>query len=338
LSQLLGLESQIDVNHPGYRLASIFTNVQSALQQTNIPGIQSLNLLTLEVYRISSAWNNSSPGVYPLPVDVLRGFIANGTLPASYLAKTTFTASQLSLARAGVAHVLASVISRPTALLTVAVRTSSFASQVPVFDVVPGPGQVYLVDNNGVPFGFPEAFSLLPDSQLRVFGYSDVPPLANGARGLEVISVRLIMVPAATDVDTDGNLLPDAWELQFFGELGSDPYGDDDGDLYVNLEELIAGTDPGDGQSHPSGPPQQLKAPVVEIKSLTGQQQLKLSWSWPPALADKVKFGVRVADSVTSPFNEEAITPIAFPDGHMELTLPNPGHGQRFYLIYYLVK
>jgi subtilisin family serine protease len=46
-------------------------------------------------------------------------------------------------------------------------------------------------------------------------------------------------------VDTDGNGLPDWWELQYFGHLtGTDPNADPDHDGMSNLEEWLAGTNP----------------------------------------------------------------------------------------------
>jgi len=51
-------------------------------------------------------------------------------------------------------------------------------------------------------------------------------------------------------VDTDGNGLPDWWELQYFGHLtGTDPAGDPDQDGEDNLAEFLAGTDPTDPSS-----------------------------------------------------------------------------------------
>ncbi|MBX3746801.1 MAG: hypothetical protein KF833_15940 [Verrucomicrobiae bacterium] len=55
--------------------------------------------------------------------------------------------------------------------------------------------------------------------------------------------------------DSDGDGLPDEWELQYFGNLDQGPGGDFDNDGLTNLEEYLAGTDPtnpdtdGDGLS-----------------------------------------------------------------------------------------
>ena len=45
-------------------------------------------------------------------------------------------------------------------------------------------------------------------------------------------------------VDTDSDLLPDFWEIQYLGSLAADPLGDDDLDELPNEEELNIGTRP----------------------------------------------------------------------------------------------
>ncbi len=45
-------------------------------------------------------------------------------------------------------------------------------------------------------------------------------------------------------IDSDGNGLPDWWQLQYFGYVGVDPYADPDGDGWNNLQEYQKGTNP----------------------------------------------------------------------------------------------
>jgi hypothetical protein len=50
--------------------------------------------------------------------------------------------------------------------------------------------------------------------------------------------------------DTDGNGLPDLWQLHYFGHLGNDPQADPDNDGLSNLQEYQQHTDPTNPQSH----------------------------------------------------------------------------------------
>ncbi len=71
-------------------------------------------------------------------------------------------------------------------------------------------------------------------------------------------------------VDTDGNGLPDWWELEYFGHLtGTDPNADPDHDGMSNLAEWIAGTNPTNAASC-------LRASVV---SATNSNGVVVNWS-----------------------------------------------------------
>ena len=53
--------------------------------------------------------------------------------------------------------------------------------------------------------------------------------------------------------DTNGNGLPDGWQLQHFGRLGIDPNADPDRDGLTNLQEYQRGTNPNNADSDGDG-------------------------------------------------------------------------------------
>ncbi len=66
------------------------------------------------------------------------------------------------------------------------------------------------------------------------------------------LSVSTI-IPA--DLSLDGDLLPDAWELEWFGDLDETDAGDPDGDGLSNMEERHLGTNPANADTDGDGMP-----------------------------------------------------------------------------------
>lgn len=60
---------------------------------------------------------------------------------------------------------------------------------------------------------------------------------------------QTLTIQIGSFVDTDGNGLPDAWEMNYFGHIGVDPTADPDGDGTSNHTEFVAGTNPIDATS-----------------------------------------------------------------------------------------
>ena len=90
--------------------------------------------------------------------------------------------------------------------------------------------------------------------------------LANPVNAAELL--RLFLKEAKV-VDSDGDRLPDDWELLHFGGLSSSGASDPDGDGFDNFTEYAFGTDPLDPKSHPSMSPRLLvnaAQPTLNLK------------------------------------------------------------------------
>ncbi len=83
-----------------------------------------------------------------------------------------------------------------------------------------------------------------------------------------------LFLRARSWVDSDGSGMPDWWQLQWFGQTGVDPYGDDDHDGWSNLQEYQNGTNPKAFDTPP--PPQAFRASV-------NQSTWTASLTWVPS-------------------------------------------------------
>ena len=81
-------------------------------------------------------------------------------------------------------------------------------------------------------FDFPDA----PARYLRIVGHGNSTSLWNSYTEVEILRTPVVFP------EPDG--LPDAWELQFFGDLSQTATSDPDADGYDNLAEYQAGSDP----------------------------------------------------------------------------------------------
>jgi subtilisin family serine protease len=125
----------------------------------------------------------------------------------------------------------------------------------------------------------------------RILANVDVVP---GLEGLVHTGGRLNLQRM---VDTDGNGLPDWWELQYFGHLtGTDPNADPDHDGMSNFAEWIAGTNPTNAASN-------LR---IILLSATNANAVVLGWT---SVAGKTYWVERATNLLTG-FNSTILTNI----------------------------
>ena len=80
----------------------------------------------------------------------------------------------------------------------------------------------------------------------------------------------LVIYNAIGAVDSDGDGLPDGWEMSYFGNLGEAGTGDFDGDGQNNLAEFLAGTDPTNSASFFSISAVTREADNIRVTWMTG--------------------------------------------------------------------
>jgi hypothetical protein len=327
---LLALETKT-TNQPGYKLQTMFNTISNLVDTSSDSGIVSLGAVVRDIYRIDSWLNNTNPAKFVSPVDEVRYFLWNGTLDSNYLAWAT-TAGQFSSATAGVSTILAGLSTRPFTNVVLAVRADTLGP-CRILDLYGGGATFALLDSTGVPFGFPNNFQLLPGSLVQVAGYTDVTNPDCAYPTIQVTSALLNAVPIATDSDTDGNLLIDTWEKQFFGGLGvANPFADSDGDGYSNLQEMLEGSDPRDFYGRPLVPPVSFGPPVLTLVLNGGN--VELHFTWPAYYVNRFNFGVRHTSSLLLPFSDLSVSgPVNVAGDEFKITFATPGGSQHYYYL-----
>ena len=330
-AMLLSLESKT-TNQPGYKLQTMFSTISNAVENSLNPGVVSLHQVVADIYRIDSLLNNTNPATFASPVDELRFFLWNGTMDSNYLYWAT-TAAQFVSATSGATAILASVPPRPVTNVFLIVRSDTLGGPCRILDQTNSAVTFALLNSSGLPFGFPDNFSLLPGSLVEIAGYADVTNSSCAYPGIEVTSALLCSVPLASDTDGDGNLLVDTWEKKFFGGLGlANPFADTDGDGYSNLQEMLEGSDPRDFYGRPTIGPVAFSAPVLAFNEMGGQ--VELHFQWPAVYINRFNFGVRHSAVIGPAFTALAVgSPVPVSGNEFKLTFAVPTTPQHYYFL-----
>jgi hypothetical protein len=81
-------------------------------------------------------------------------------------------------------------------------------------------------------------------------------------------SLKQLFLSAAKIVDSDGDQLPDDWEMQYFGSLTAGSAADSDRDGADNFREYAFGTNPLDANSRPVIAPRIVASPQGSVLNL----------------------------------------------------------------------
>jgi len=302
-----------------YHIPTLISYIQQ--EAVNAPELREL---VRDIYDICSVDGRdpANAGKYPLPVDVLRAFLFDGTMHSNYLAKAQISVADVATAYSEAQSLLAGVSVRPTASLTLEVRADSFDAACPVLYTGASEAKS-LYDADGNPFRFPTSFTLQPGAQVSVEAFTDPDwSLCSGTDPLEVISLSLVAVPTASGSDADGNLIPDDYEQMFLVGSGGSATSDLDGDGFSDLQEYLDGTDPASNGSH-GATPVDFSAPTITLDASD------LSIDWPASYASEFIFVVEYTEDLPgTPFATEQ----ELPQGDLDAVLDRSA-AQRFYRV-----
>lgn len=326
-----------------FRLRDVIAAIQNSLRNSADPDIANLRTVTGDVYTISSRWANVVRGGFPLPVDALRQFLATGAVPPAYGNKvltpvdggpplpeapySLLTDVRFTSAREGMDKVLASFSPRPWSNFDLIVRPDTVQFSCTLLDKAVGPGTVDLVGFDGTPFKFPGSFSITAGTRLQVAAYTGLPDGPCGP-AVEVIEIGGVPATAITSIPvptpvSGSNLLPDDWELFFFGQTGLDPFSSPPGTDLSLLQLYLDGKDPLNAASYVGILPKLTKLPVPVITPMNGGSNFLINLDLPAAYADSFVFQLQTSSDLDQ--TGFAPAPEAFVQtqpGHFEVTTP----------------
>ncbi len=222
-----------------------------------------------------------------LPLDAMRILLRTNTVPDGY--SGAVSSGDLTAARNAYAAVIgqAGQAYRPLASWTVEILETPPAPGV--YRRTSDAALVALLDENGATFTLERGLGLAPGSRFVVTGFSDTPSVG-GLPSLQVRAALFDFRPAASDRDTDANLLDDEWERFFFGATGQNPFSEPHGGGFPLLQYFLQGIDPRTGEL-PAGAPLVIDVANVAFKPAPGGGY-HLDFAFPEGYEDFFTFEV----------------------------------------------
>jgi len=310
-----------------YLLDTLWTRTDQILAAPG-SGFAELLDISRDVYEISSERNNANPGTYAMPLDVIRQLTSmGGGVPTAYDLLLNRPFDDYIAVSEAFNDISSQMPQRPFAAFDLKMPAGG-SPGVPLATSIDGSTTYALFDRFGDPFEMPETFALIPGSCFRVEAYTDLPD-SDGHQSLAVLRSDLLTIPIATAADLDGNLLPDSWELFFFGATGQDWKSSPDGSGISLLQQFLDGSDPTD-PTDAAPVAVELMMTNVELGAGVGED-LQFTWEWPQQYAEFFEFGV-VESSDLEGYTETPADVTDKGDGTFCATVPEDSEARRRFM------
>jgi hypothetical protein len=311
-----------------WRIADLAAHIDSILVDTAADPLKAVLDVAKDIYRISATYNNSTPGRYRPPFDVLREFVSHGMLDAEYEAKTTVSQERRMSVLGGMYAITFAAPTRPVFQGT---GTPHLPSVDETLHTTFRSGTDWnLVKPNGFQWLFPGSFGLTASTQVEITAFADMGSTA-GRENLEVIAARVTSFDLGAPVDLDGNLLADAWERYFLGSTGFDPLSRAPGSGHSLLQEYLLGSDPDLTNDQPSYPPVDLIVSELEAIPGTGSE-IDLRWKFPAGYGGYFRFGIQESADLGT-FSESGREGSEATPGEFSLNIPRGTATRKFFRV-----
>jgi hypothetical protein len=314
---------------PGYRLEVIREMVEQTVDFDPATNVQALRAVAEEIYRISAATANDNPGTLLPPLDALRQFLRTGSLAnTGYGGAAPLDPATLASAYTAVPYILGKEMARPVEFRELEVPAGGLTGGCTILEDTTSGESVSLINFQGDPFPFPDAFTLPAGAVIIVEGYADVDSACGADLTLEVIpQPQLVTLPVQSTGDLNANLVPD--DLEDLYPLPLDPFGDSDNDGYTDLQEILSGSNPLLDGDFPADPPVNLGPPSVAIDD--SGPNFVFSFAYPEAYADDLNFRLFSGSDLQSIVNDTGFDAVHTGGGAFELIINKPASYPVFY-------
>ncbi|MBK1834523.1 hypothetical protein [Roseibacillus ishigakijimensis] len=324
------------------------------LLDSGVRGSTPIKNLANQIYARHAAVSASNPSM-ALPLDALRSVlrtgaitdpgasvaifdeegnvVGNSTRPNPY---NTIGSSLRSNARSAMNTLLGNVpgTKRPVDTWTVVIEPSTTPGHRYHYRRSNGGNLALFVDSFGDRFLLEQGLGLNLGAQFTVTGYLDVDPVA-GFDTMEILSIDFVVVPTASDRDSNGNLLDDEWELFFFGELGAHGPYDEHPVTGINyLQYHLSGVDPRSNEVPDLIP--DLLPSDIELVWKEAFNAYDIEFTFPDAYLSSFTFEVHSSTDLTGfsgPVNVGGVTSLGGNRHALRISVPQSGLPRNFFQI-----